>query len=169
MKIAIIGYSGSGKSTLARRLGEYYNISVLHLDTLNFLPNWVERDREEGRAVVKEFMKNNSWVIDGNYSDFYQIERLEQADKIIFLNFPRRICIYRVYSRYLKNRNKTRVDMAKGCIEKIDLEFTWWILHEGRTKKKREHYKNIEQEYKDKIVILKNPKDVKWFWNDLFN
>lgn len=47
MKIAILGYSGSGKSTLARRLGEQYGIPVLHLDRVQFLPGWRERDPEE--------------------------------------------------------------------------------------------------------------------------
>lgn len=45
----------------------------------------------------------------------------------------------------------------------MDLEFIWWILHEGRTKEKSNHYKNIEQEFKDKIVVLKNPKEVSLF------
>ncbi len=40
MKIAVLGYSGSGKSTLARRLGEYFQVPVLHLDVVNFLPGW---------------------------------------------------------------------------------------------------------------------------------
>jgi len=118
MKIAILGYSGSGKSTLARHLAGYYKIPVLFLDTVNFLPNWVERDRDEGRLIVWNFIQNDSWVIDGNYGDFFQRERLEQADKIIFMNFPRRVCIYRAFQRYLKYKNTTREDMAKGCIEK---------------------------------------------------
>ncbi len=32
MKIAIIGYSGSGKSTLARKLANFYQLPVLHLE-----------------------------------------------------------------------------------------------------------------------------------------
>ena len=46
MKIAILGYSGSGKSTLARKIGEVYNCEVLHLDTIQFIDNWHERDRK---------------------------------------------------------------------------------------------------------------------------
>ena len=167
MRIAIIGYSGSGKSTLARKLAEHYDIPVLFLDTVKFLPNWVERDTEECRFITWKFMKNESWVIDGNYNDFFEKERLEQADKIIFLDFPRRICIYRAIKRYFKNRNKTRESMAEGCIEKIDVEFIWWILHEGRTKEKHNHYKNIEKEFKDKVVILKRPKDVELFFKKI--
>ncbi|HSQ87556.1 DNA topology modulation protein [Romboutsia sp.] len=169
MKIAILGYSGSGKSTLARHLAGYYKIPVLFLDTVNFLPNWVERDRDEGRLIVWNFIQNDSWVIDGNYEKFFQIERLEQADKIIFMNFPRRACIYRAFKRYFKYKNTTREDMAKGCIEKMDLEFIWWILHEGRTKKRRNHYKQIERDFKDKIVILKNPKEVDLYLQKIVN
>lgn len=56
MKIAIIGYSGSGKSTLAKKLSKHYKIPVLFLDTVNFSPNWNERDRNEGRLIVSDFM-----------------------------------------------------------------------------------------------------------------
>ena len=53
MKIAIIGYSGSGKSTLAAYLGELYKIPVLHMDRVRFLPNWVERDKDDEAAIVE--------------------------------------------------------------------------------------------------------------------
>ena len=68
MKIAVNGYSGSGKSTLARRLGELYQIPVLHLDTVHWLPGWEEKAEEQERSEVRAFMdRNASWVIDGNY------------------------------------------------------------------------------------------------------
>jgi len=70
MKIAVMGHSGVGKSTLAKTLSLYYDIPVLYLDTVNFKENWQERDREECRQIVAEFMTQNSWVIDGNYRDF---------------------------------------------------------------------------------------------------
>lgn len=160
MKIAIIGYSGSGKSTLARKLADYYKIPVLFLDTIQFLPNWVERDRDEGRSLVERFMDNDSWIIDGNYNGFLQKERLEQADKIIFMNFSRINCLYRAMKRYFMNRNTTRESMANGCIEKMDWEFIWWILYGGRTKTRRKHYNQIKALYKNKIVILKNQKQL---------
>ena len=82
MKIAIIGYSGSGKSTLAKRLSEKYNYHLLYLDTVNFEANWKERDKEEAKRMVEEFMKNDSWIIDGNYFDFYQDRRMKEAENI---------------------------------------------------------------------------------------
>lgn len=163
MKIAILGYSGSGKSTLGQQLANQYKVPVLFLDTVQFLSNWVERDTNEGCSIVWNFMQNESWVIDGNYNDFFQKERLEQANKIILLNFSRRVCLYRAFKRFFQHKNKTRESMATGCIEKMDLEFVWWILHEGRTKKRRNHYKQIASLYKDKTLILKNQKQVDEF------
>ncbi|WP_252229816.1 MULTISPECIES: DNA topology modulation protein [unclassified Clostridium] len=160
MKIAIIGYSGSGKSTLAKMLSEKYNCPILYLDTINFEAEWKERDREKGKVMVEKFMKNDSWVIDGNYTEFYQERRLEEADKIIFMNFPRRVCLKQAYKRYLNSKNQVRESMAEGCMEKFDLEFVKWILIDGRTKKYKMGYQNICNKYKDKMVVCKNRKDV---------
>ena len=161
MKIAILGYSGSGKSTLAQTLAGIHHAAVLHLDTVQFLPGWALRDREEARAIVYEFMQSNpSWVIDGNYRGFLQPERLEQADVILYLNFPRHVCLCRVLRRYFQYRNKTRASMADGCAEKIDLEFIWWILHKGRTKAIRKHYREIVARYGNKTSVFKNQRQV---------
>ena len=85
MKIAVIGYSGSGKSTLAKHLGEETGYPVLHLDKVNFLPGWQERDRAEARAVVTAFMAQDDWIIDGNYGDLHCGLRMVAADKIMML------------------------------------------------------------------------------------
>lgn len=160
MKICIIGYSGSGKSTLASKLGQHYNIPILHLDKVNFKEGWALREREEAKSIVSKFMENKSWIIDGNYKAFFRERRLKEADKIIFLDFPRRICFFRAFKRYLENRNRTRSDMAEGCKEKFDFEFIWWILCKGRNKTKRQDYKEIIKEFKDKVIVLKRPKEV---------
>ena len=115
MKIAIMGYSGSGKSTLAGKLAALYHIPVLYLDTVQFLPGWAERDKDEGPAIVRDFMCHECWVIDGNYTGFCQPERLEQADTILLLNFPRLVCLLRVFKRYFQNRNTTRDSMAEAA------------------------------------------------------
>lgn len=80
MKIAILGYSGSGKSTLAKHLADAYGIPLLHLDRVQFESNWQVRDSQQARAIVRDFMRQGDWVIDGNYKRFYRQERLEQAD-----------------------------------------------------------------------------------------
>ncbi len=156
MKIAIIGYSGSGKSTLAKRLAEAIGCEPLYLDTVNFLPNWAVRDREEGRAIVREVMKQNDWVIDGNYRAFLREERLSEADEIIWMRYPRLVCLARAFRRYWTNRNGQRESLANGCAEKLDWEFIRWILHDGRTRERVNGYREIAARYPQKTVVLRN-------------
>ena len=167
MRIAIIGYSGAGKSSLARTLGERYGIPVLFLDTVQFTANWAERDRGEARAMVEAFMARPDWVIDGNYRNFAQAERLALADRIVFLDFPRRICVPRAVGRYCKYRNRARESMADGCIEKFDWEFFCWLMWKGRTKPVRDHYQYICGKYAGKLSVLKNPAQVEQFLREI--
>ena len=157
MKIAIIGYSGSGKSTLAKYLAKHYDTSLLHLDMLQFLPNWEMSDRNWMQEQVKDFLEaRKSWVIDGNYSPCCYEERMEQADQIIFLNFSPWNCLLRAAKRYSKNRGKVRDSMAQGCPEKFDWEFIRWVLHDGRTANIRKRQKM----YPYKFIVLHNQKEL---------
>ena len=164
MKIAVIGYSGSGKSTIADILGQKLNRPVLHLDRVNFLPGWQERDRRESCRIAEDFMAYNSrWVIDGNYSFMAQQARLEAADMILFLKFNRFACLWRAAKRYMKYKNTTRPSMAENCPEKLDMEFVRWVLWDGRDKEHTDSYKNIVNSHKDKVIIIKNPRRLDTF------
>ena len=161
MKIAIIGFSGSGKSTLARKLGEKYGIPVLHMDRVHWKPNWVENTREDEIKVVEDFLKDHdSWVIDGNYFRICAEERFSEADKILLLLFSPLACYLRAKRRLKRYKGRSRPDMTEGCNEKIDREFRRWIFFDGRNKKKREQYRKIITEYKDKAVILRNQRQL---------
>ena len=166
MKIAVLGHSASGKSTLAERLGERYGIPVLHLDRVAFCPGWKERYLQEARGLVEVFMKQESWVIDGNYKKYGQRERLDQADEIVILDFPRLSCLIRACKRYVRYRGRTRDDMAEGCREKIDPAFVWWILYEGRTAERHRHLREIRERYPGKTVVLKNQRQLDRFSRD---
>ena len=153
MKIVIIGYSGSGKSTLAKTLGRYYNIPVLHLDSVHFKPGWVERDDRESNEIVKNFMSDNtSWIIDGNYRNIAP-DRFESADQLIFLNYNRFICLTGVIKRYFQNKGKTRKDMAEGCDEKLDLAFLWWVFAKGRAKSRKKRLFGYAINHKNSMIF----------------
>jgi len=169
MKIMIIGYSGSGKSTLARKLGSIYKIPVLYLDKVNFIKDWRLRDRNECLIQVREFQKNDSWIIEGNYSEFHQERRLDEADTIIFLNSSRISSFYYAYKRYLQYRGKVREDLSEGCYEKFDIEFIKWILFDGRTYEKKIKYKELSEIYKNKFVTLRNHKEISQYLNTCLN
>ncbi|WP_195269080.1 DNA topology modulation protein FlaR [Eubacterium sp. 1001713B170207_170306_E7] len=161
MKIAVIGYSGAGKSTLAKKLGEALDCPVLHLDKVNFLPGWQERDRDEAREMVASFMAQDSWIIDGNYGELHLDRRMAEADKIIMLCLPRRVCFPRAYMRYRSSKNQVRDSMADGCEEKFDYVFARWILKDGRSKRHRNWYRGLQEKDPRRVYLCRSHRDVK--------
>ncbi len=159
MRIAVIGHSGAGKSTLAKALGEGYHCPVLHLDTVHFLEGWQERGPEEAERLVRAFLQQTDWVIEGNYKNLAYWERMEAADCIVFLHFSRFRCFLQAYHRYLSYRGRVRDSMAPGCIEKFDWEFCRWILWTGRGKNARCHYQQVRQRYPDKFYTCRTPRE----------
>jgi adenylate kinase family enzyme len=125
-RIAIIGSPGSGKSTLARKLGEISGLPVFHLDRLFWNPGWVQSPKPVWIALQSALVAQDSWIIDGNYGATLHI-RAAAADTIIFLDFPRYLCLGRAVKRVWQYRGSIRPDMAPGCPEKIDREFLHYI------------------------------------------
>lgn len=161
MKIAIIGYSGSGKSTLAAALAEKYQLPLLHLDCVRWLPGWVEQDAEVEQKIVADYMDSHeSWVIDGNYNSLFQARRMAEADEIIFMNFNRFASLYRAWRRSRDFAGRSRASITEGCDEKFDGEFIRWILWDGRTKARRQHYAAICRQHAAKITIIKNQRQL---------
>lgn len=164
MKIAVMGYSGSGKSTLAEFLGRQHGIDVLHLDRVQFTEGWHERDREEARALVRRFMEaHGSWVIDGNYRGFCWRERLEQADRIVLMEFGRLACLTRVLKRTRTYYGRSRPDLAPGCPERLDPEFLRWVVWDGRAHERRKAFNQVRSDYGSKVVRLRNQRELDAF------
>lgn len=135
-KIVIFGFSGGGKSTLARKMGEMLDIEPTHMDRLHWLPGWVENTRENKTKALKEILKKDRWIIDGNYRGTLWKERLELADTAIFIDINRFTCLYHAWKRSRIYKGKTRPDMGEGCNEKFDFEFAKWVFIDGRKKRK---------------------------------
>ena len=168
MKIMIIGYSGSGKSTLARYLSSLYQIELLHLDQLFFRENWQPRANQDVQADLSVFLQHHhDWVIDGVYSRFLFQERLELADQIIFLDFPRWAAFGRICKRYLTYRGKTRPSAAHGCQERLDWPFVKFVLFTSRHPKRRVMYDSIEQQYGHKLIHIRSQKELDDYIQDL--
>jgi len=165
-KIIIIGSGGAGKSTLARRLGEATGLEVVHLDALYWKPNWTATDKAEWREMVSGELQKESWIIDGNFTSTIEL-RLAACDTVIFLDFPRLLCTYRIFKRWLMYYNRRRPDMGEGCHEKVDLKFFGWVWSFPRHTKPV-----IEERLKrggdDKTIIrLRSPKEVERFLKSL--
>lgn len=126
-RVAVVGCAGAGKSTFSQQLGEVTGLPVIHLDRYFWKPGWVETPTERWREVVTALASEERWIMDGNYGSTLDL-RLPLADTIIWFDFPRRICLYRVLKRTALNR--PRPDLPEGCSERVDkdfLSFLSWI------------------------------------------
>jgi adenylate kinase family enzyme len=125
-RVVVIGSGGSGKSTFSRKLGAATGLEVIHLDSVFWRPNWQSTPKDEWESKVRELVKRDSWIMDGNFGGTRAI-RFDACDTVIFLDLPRPVCMYRVIKRAIVFRGRSRPDMAEGCREKIDLEFLGWV------------------------------------------
>ncbi|MCH5585734.1 DNA topology modulation protein [Shimazuella sp. AN120528] len=165
-RICIVGSPGSGKSTLAKKLGSLMGIEVIHLDKLFWKPGWNAVSNEELADLQDEHLRKDSWIIDGSYSSVWQ-PRLERADTIIFLDFFRWICIYRVVKRYVLARNQTRSDMGSGCPEKIDFPFLLFVWNYPTHRRNKVLAMTQKYTAQKQIIILRNDKKVSEFLKNI--
>lgn len=164
-RILIIGCGGAGKSTLARQLGEKLNLPVVHLDSIFWLPGWVEMEKDEFDARIRTEMAKETWILDGNYNRTLP-ERIARCDTIIYLDFSRTACLYGIFKRLLTNIGKTRPDMGAGCKEKVDLDFVKWVWNFNKHKREK-YYRLLNEAEGVETIVLKNRRMVKRFLQEL--
>jgi hypothetical protein len=142
-KIIVIGCPGSGKSTLSRKLGEQLNIPVHHLD------DWQQSSPEEFRRVQNELMKEDKWILDGNFTKSIE-NRAVKADMVIFLDFSRWVVYWRATKRYF------------GDFKNITNNFfeTWGLFKYIWNFPRTEIHSMLEKHKEGrKMVILHNPRE----------
>lgn len=165
-RILILGPSGSGKSTVCERIGKILGIPIVHLDKYYWNPNWVDTPKDEWKIKVKRLIQPESWAMDGNYTSTLKM-RADAADTLIFLDMTRRLSYFRVITRYLKNRGKTRPDVTEGCPEKIDLDFIKWIWDYPTTRKPKILNFLEKMRSTKNVYILKNQREIENFLETL--
>jgi len=121
-----MGSSGSGKSTLARQLGEITNIPAFYMDGLRFTSNRAEIPKDEFRAKQTEIVAKESWIFEGN-SLGTMAQRMDRADTVVFIDYNRFFCIYRVIKRRVQIKKKPRLEMPYDWTDKVEWEFIKWI------------------------------------------
>jgi adenylate kinase family enzyme len=135
-RVMVIGCPGAGKSTFSRELARVTGLPLIHLDAHYHVDTWPtepEEKRAAWRAFLAEIVKGERWIIDGNYKNSFDI-RMPVADTIIYLDYPTRICLFRLFRRQQLYRNRRRPDMPPNWKEKI----SWDLLHFVVTFRRRE-------------------------------
>jgi adenylate kinase family enzyme len=102
------------------------------------------------------------WIMEGYHRVCLDI-RLRAADEVVFLDFPRRTCLWRVMKRWLRHRGRTRPDMGAHCPEKLDLEFLRYIWSFNRLVRPGVMDAIRRSAGGTPVHLLKSNTDVKWF------
>lgn len=160
-RVLIIGSGGAGKSTLAKVLAQRTGLPLIHLDRHYWRPGWVETPREEWHAHLRSLLAGERWIMDGNYSGSLEL-RLPYADTVVFLTFPRWLCIWRAIKRYVQYRNRLRDDMGEGCPERLGWEFLvflWRYPADGVPKVMERLAKHPDKQ----LHVLRSPREVAEF------
>ncbi|MHC4957593.1 MAG: P-loop NTPase family protein [Planctomycetota bacterium] len=121
-RVVIVGCGGAGKSTLARRMGELLGLEVINLDHHYWRSGWEPMPDDEWDAALRKLLDGDAWIMDGNYHRTMSM-RFERADTIVFLDLPRRACVWGVLRRQLRGQTQG----IPGCPDKVDGPFLRWI------------------------------------------
>jgi adenylate kinase family enzyme len=112
-------------------LAELAGLPVVHLDCIFWRANWEAAPRDEARRQLAAAAERELWILDGSFlaeARAGQAEpRFDRADTVIFLDPPRRVCIWRVLTRLVRDRGRTRADLPQGADEGFDLPLLRWI------------------------------------------
>jgi adenylate kinase family enzyme len=122
-RILVIGCCGAGKSTFSKQLSAKLNLPLIQLDRLFWKPGWIKQEERVFADILQAELDRDECIIDGNYLKSLPL-RLAAADTVIFLDFNRWICTWRILKRWLLQAGY----QADGCPQKVDLPFLKYVL-----------------------------------------
>lgn len=150
-RICIIGCSNSGKSTLADALSKKLNIPAYHLDQFAHIENssWQRQSDEILIENHSNIIKNDSWIIDGNYSVCMK-PRIDFATSVIWLDPNIYRCVFRYLLRSIKN-DKSRPGRLAGAKNEFSFWLIKWIIF--NYPKNRKKYQKILECRQDLTIL----------------
>jgi len=115
--------------------------------------------------LLTQAIQKDKWIVDGNYDGTIDL-RLKYCDTVIYLDYPRWVCLFGVLKRLIKGYGKSRADMGGYCPEKFDFNFIKFVWNFN--KKNREKYLKMLSKERDKeIIILRSRKSCLEFIGNL--
>jgi len=159
-KIYIIGGARSGKSFFGKQLSNKTGIRHFDLDKIIFTYNWEKvseqyRDRELGKILL-----GYNWIIEGVYTENWIVTALKKSDKIIWLDTPALIKLFRFLKQTISGRKggfKNFYGRGKLAVGLKHKEFD----------RSRSCYKNLLQPFKDKVSVIKTKNDLRFFLKNM--
>jgi len=161
-RVLVIGPGGAGKTTFARALAQRTGLPLIHLDALYWRAGWTPTPNEDWDRRVAELVSRDTWVMDGNYGRTLPI-RLAACDTVVFLDLPRRVCVWRIVRRRLQYAGRTRPDLPADCPERLTWEFVWWIWPYRRRRRPDVLRQLATVAYQERVIVLRSAREVREF------
>lgn len=163
-KVRVVGNSGAGKTTFARALAARLDVPHRELDEVFWGPGWTRTDEDVARGRLRDFLTASAtgWVVDGNWNDARR-GLADDADVVVWLDYPRRVVMARVVRRtlaravlrrptYHGNRESVRALLRTDPEENIVL---WsWTQHDAY----RDRYRRLSASGTVPVVRLATPR-----------
>ncbi|WP_053365645.1 DNA topology modulation protein FlaR [Bacillus sp. FJAT-27245] len=162
-RIRIIGSVGSGKTTLARKLSDEWNIPYFELDNVVWQRNPAgdrRRTEEERAEYLDSILKSEAWIIEGVHNEEWTEGSFREADAIVFLDPAYSVRTFRIIKRFILQKLGREKAHYKVTYEILIKMFKWNMYFEQNGKPN--FFKNYSL-YTDKIIILKNNRQLKKF------
>jgi adenylate kinase family enzyme len=156
-RVMVIGPCGAGKSTLAFTLADRLGLPLYHMDKLNWLPGWVDGGNVRVKAKLTRILSTDRWLIEGNYGSTIPM-RLKRADTVVYLDFPIRLCLWRLMKRIITGYGRTRPDMTENCPERFDARFILYVM--GWNRGPRPRTEEALKHFEGPIIRLSSPKEL---------
>ena len=118
-RIVVMGTTGAGKTTLAGEVAEALDMPHFELDYYRFRENWVEVPKDEFRDSLREALRGDRWVADGNYGLARDVI-WPRATMVVWLDYPIYVVMWRLFWRTV-GRGVFRKVLWHGNREKL-----WW-------------------------------------------
>lgn len=159
-RIAVVGVSASGKSIFSRELGGRINIPVTYVDAIMWKPGWNYIGDEATVSKLIEISQKPEWIIEGYIEKGARPAVFQNADSIVYLDYPRRIAAWRYIKRWWKHRKNARPEL-EGSPEKFSFKFLKLVWAKGEAITLEKFLANMSDQ--SKIIKLTSPREAKVF------
>lgn len=157
-RIVIIGNLAGGKTRLSRSLAQRYQLPLLHIDSIQFLPGMKIRAQAETKAAIEKVTQQEKWIVDGFGPLDILEKRFASADSIVMIDFP----LWRHYwwcaKRQVSNLWSRRQELPEDCSE-ISWDHTRKLLKtlkQIHTKMRPELLRILDRpENKNKTILIR--------------
>ncbi|OJG98004.1 hypothetical protein RV18_GL003700 [Enterococcus termitis] len=154
-KIMICGPVGSGKTTFAKKLAAKEKIQLVELDNLIWErnPRGDKRfTKEQSIQLLQGTLATESWIIEGTTTQDWIKPAVAQADIILLLLPPYHVRLYRIFSRFIKQKRNVEQANYTPTFQLLKQMIVWNHHYE---QKNIFELKRLNDSFPDKIIVLK--------------